>query len=97
MKGDQPSSLCLLREIDLTTLPKGALNNFCNRVVTPLLHSGSTNTVAVLHIGFSNSMTAELNRQSTKLYLVTEAFCDSIHELVSKNTYNVHIFYLQEA
>ena len=53
-------------------------------MVTPLLQSDSSNVVKVLHIGFSDS---EHLQADTRLYIITELFFDSIHDLVSVNQF----------
>ena len=54
----------------------------CNGVVTPLLHHSSSNIVKVLHVFSTESEDSE-DDLGSKLYLVTEHFVDSVHDLVS--------------
>lgn len=82
------SSPCLIREINISNLSKGAAQRLCCEAVTPLFQIGPPNIVKVLHAGFSSSEkgakdTAEPLAQGIRLHIITELFLDSIHSLVS--------------
>lgn len=90
MDDNQPvSSPCLIREINLSKLSKGAAQKLCREAVAPLFQTESPNIVKVLHAGFSSSEggikgnSAEAFEQGIRLYIITEQFLDNIHSLVS--------------
>ena len=88
--GNQRSSLpCLIREIDLQKLSKGAALNIFSEMVTPLSWCESTSLVRVLHqeCGSDNNEGQQLHHlEGDKLYITTELFIDSVQSLVSDQT-----------
>ena len=81
--GDQDSISCLVREVDLSKLPKHAAIVLCHEVVSPIRQISSSNVVKVLHMGFSRGLDSEPHQEGARLYIVTEFFLDSVHDLVS--------------
>ena len=90
-KGDHISSPCLVREIHLQRLPKGAALDLCRRTVTPLSWCESTEVVKIMQMEFSDEMGEEedpgLSSKGDKLYFVTDIFYDSIQGLASYHNY----------
>ena len=72
-----------MREVALRKLPKDAAIMLCHEAVSPLLQMGSSNIVKILHVGFSRGLDSEPYQEGARLYIVTEFFLDSVHDLVS--------------
>ena len=88
---------CLIREINLSKLSKGAAQKLCHEAAAPLFRIKSPNIVKVLHVGFSeeegggrdsegNHSAAEPLEQDCRLHIITELFLDSIYSLVSSHS-----------
>ena len=83
------TSPCLIREINLSKLSKGAAQKLCREAAAPLFQTKSPNIVKVLHAGFSEEGTApegnpaEPLEQGIRLHIITELFLDGVHSLVS--------------
>ena len=92
----QVTTPCLIREINLSKLPKGAAQKLCRKAAAPLFRTRAPNIVKVLHVGFSdkeggtdpegNHSAAEPLEQGSRLHIITELFLDSIHSLVSAHS-----------
>ena len=89
MKEGEGQLPCLVREIHLKELSKDAASRLCREVLTLLVQTNSVNVVKVLTVACSeNNEKPERNQKDARLYIVTEFFVYSIHDLVR---YSMHI------
>ena len=83
------SHACLVREIDLQKLSKGAAINLCRQTVTPLAWCDSSNIVKVIHREILNEIDIDADQpgqcpQGARALVITDFFYESIHSLVSE-------------
>ena len=81
-EGEQQSFPCLVRELDLKKLSKGEANRLCREILMLLVQSSSDNVVKVLMVAYSENGQSKLIDRDAKLYMITEFFVYSVHDLV---------------